>query len=665
MALARRSGQRFSASIWPGFVDAMTALLLVLMFVLSIFMIVQFMLRETITGQESELNQLSQELASLATTLGLERARVEALQGDVATRDAALTAADEDAARQAALISSLRGQIASGEDALRTAQQQISGFEAQVAALIVERNSAQARGDDLSQSLAAAEAARSAVEAEKTSLEQALASARTEIDAQSETARLAAARREALEALVAELKTDLSNEAARAAGLENDLSAEEKARLAETAAAQALRERLKGAETELTAMTLALEQQRRKAEETLTLLAGAQAAEKDLNARLAAALATASELENRVEAGASAAREAARLSQELATAQAELDALGAARSEAVVARDTLAARAEVAERDLEALRAQVADDEREIATLRAEVEALRADVGDAAAVREKLAAALAEKLAAQQRAEVALSEADRRDALLAAANSELKNKEVASAESQRKLALLNEQVSALRAQLGSLQSLIDLASERDAEAKIQIDALGSQLNVALARAAAEERRRAELEAAERKRLEEAQKNLEQYRSEFFGRLRDVVGNTEGVRVEGDRFVFSSEVLFDPGQARLSEEGRHEIEKVTEILARLASEIPPEIDWIIRVDGHTDDRPLSGLGQFADNWELSQGRALSVVRFMSEQLGVPPNRLSANGFGEYQPLDPADTPEARARNRRIELKLTER
>ena len=124
-------------------------------------------------------------------------------------------------------------------------------------------------------------------------------------------------------------------------------------------------------------------------------------------------------------------------------------------------------------------------------------------------------------------------------------------------------------------------------------------------------------------------------------------------------------MFSSEVLFPPAQAALSAEGRQEIQKVTEILQRLAAEIPPEIDWIIRVDGHTDDTPLSGFGEFADNWELSQARALSVVRFMSQQLGVPPSRLSANGFGEYQPIDTADTPEARARNRRIELKLTER
>jgi len=175
----------------------------------------------------------------------------------------------------------------------------------------------------------------------------------------------------------------------------------------------------------------------------------------------------------------------------------------------------------------------------------------------------------------------------------------------------------------------------------------------------------EERRRAELEAAERARLEAETKNLEQYRSEFFGRLRALLGNQEGVRIEGDRFVFSSEVLFPPGAATLSADGRGEIAKVAGILRNIAADIPPEIDWVIRVDGHTDNQPLSGLGEFADNWELSQARALSVVKYMINFLGIAPERLAANGFGQYQPVASGNTEAARAQNRRIELKLTER
>jgi len=142
-------------------------------------------------------------------------------------------------------------------------------------------------------------------------------------------------------------------------------------------------------------------------------------------------------------------------------------------------------------------------------------------------------------------------------------------------------------------------------------------------------------------------------------------LRDLLGNQEGVRIDGDRFVFSSEVLFPPGGADLSVEGELEIAKVANILRSVAKEIPPEIDWVIRVDGHTDDTPLINHPKYADNWELSQGRALSVVRYMVDHLAIPPNRLSANGFGEFQPINTADTPEARAQNRRIELKLTEK
>ena len=138
----------------------------------------------------------------------------------------------------------------------------------------------------------------------------------------------------------------------------------------------------------------------------------------------------------------------------------------------------------------------------------------------------------------------------------------------------------------------------------------------------------------------------------------------MLGSREGVRIEGDRFVFSSEVLFPPGGAALSVAGRQQIANVADILTEVSADIPDEINWVIRVDGHTDDVPLSGFGEFFDNWELSQARALSVVRYMINFLDIPPDRLAANGFGQYQPVNTADTPEARAQNRRIELKLTE-
>ena len=142
-------------------------------------------------------------------------------------------------------------------------------------------------------------------------------------------------------------------------------------------------------------------------------------------------------------------------------------------------------------------------------------------------------------------------------------------------------------------------------------------------------------------------------------------MRDLLGNRQGVQIVGDRFVFSSEVLFPPGGAEMSGEGVAQIARVASLLQDVADQIPPEIDWVLQVDGHTDNIPIRNNPEFADNWELSQARALSVVRLLSEQMGLPPSRLSANGFGEYQPIDTANTREARAKNRRIELKFTEK
>jgi chemotaxis protein MotB len=558
MALSRRSSNRFQNAIWPGFVDAMTGILLVLMFVLSIFMVIQFTLRETITGQESELDVLSGEMAALAATLGLERERTATLSAD-------LDEANAQAARQASQIANLIAERDAQDQALAQAQERITGFEAQVAGLLSDQRQALDRISGL-------EAAQDQLLSEQEALNLALAQARDEIDAGTEAARLAAARREALESLVTDLETVRDENAAQISTLEAE-------RLADAAAAEALRERLENADAELTAMTLNLERQRREAEETLTLLAAARAT------------------------------------------QAELDAL----------------RAE-----------QLTENE---------------------ALMQELAEARATIARMEDRQ---TTEAERQADLLAIANTALSEQEAVTAESQRQVAVLNEQILELRNQVGNLQSLLNLAEDADRAAQVQIETLGAQLNTALARVVAEERQRIALEEAERIRLEEEAarllaeaENLERFRSDFFGQLREVLEGQDRVRIEGDRFVFSSEVLFDAGRADLSPQGRAEIANVAGILNDIADDIPEGIDWIIRVDGHTDDTPIGSGSRFADNWELSQARALSVVRFMAEELGIPPTRLAANGFGEYQPLNPADTAEARAQNRRIELKLTER
>jgi len=659
MALSRRSGARFQASIWPGFVDAMTGLLLVLMFVLSIFMIVQFVLTERITGQETQLDQLSGEIQALARALGREQQTNAALQDEIGVLGETLS----DAEAQIASLLAVRDAQAT---ALNVAQAQISSFEAQVASLIAQRDDALQAVSGLQTSNAALEAAQAELLNERETLNLALATARSEIDAQAEAARLAAARREALDALVADLQAETAAAQAQVETLSADLqgardalSEEEAARIAEAAAAELLRARLQNADAELTAMTLALEAQRRDEEETLTLLAAARAAEADLDARLAAALLEVNQLATRAEEGAAAR-----------------DAIEALESQ----QEILAARLAEVLADLEEAEATAALEAAARAAAEAQSAALSQDADDQArALREQLAAALAAQRAAEVLANDRLSDADQRAVLLAQAQDALSAEEEISARARRQAELLNQQVAALRAQLGDLQALLDDARERDAVQQVQLESLGSELNTALARVAAEERRRAELEEAERIRLEaeaarlaeeaarltEETKDLAQYRSEFFGRLRDVLGNQEGVQIAGDRFIFSSEVLFEPARADLSSEGQFEVAKVAQILSGVVDEIPPEIDWIIRVDGHTDNLPLSGNGLYADNWELSQARALSVVRYMVSALGIPPERLAANGFGEYQPVALGDTADARAQNRRIELKFTER
>lgn len=571
MALAqRRNG--IQASIWPGFVDAMTALLLVLMFVLTIFMVVQAVLRETITGQENELNELGAEVGALSAALGLATSQRDDLRVE---------------------LGSLRATLSQAEDDIDARDARIRDFEAQVAALLVQQSQTQAQ-------ITALQGENAQILSDKEALDLALAAARDEISAGEQAARLAAARREALEALIADLRAEntettalLSQTEQALTDAQQELSDAEIARIADAQAAAALRARLEAAQDELTATTLALEAKRQEAEDTLTVLAATQETRDDLNARLAQALL-----------------------------------------------------------DLEQTDA-------ELGALQDRVDA------DAGSVQAELSALLAAKLAAENEAALRLTEAQQRAALLAEANEELSVFEAQSAEDQRKITLLNQQIGELRSQLSSLQGILDAAAEADAQADIQIQTLGQNLNAALARAATEERKRRRLEEAERKRLEAEAVDLAKYRSDFFAQLRDLLDGQDGVRIEGDRFVFSSEVLFAQGQADLSADGEAEIAKVARILRDIAGDIPDGIDWVIRVDGHTDDIPLSGLGEFRNNWELSQARALSVVLYMVNFLGLPPDRLAANGFGQYQPVNPADTDAARAQNRRIELKLTEK
>ncbi|MTD98693.1 peptidoglycan -binding protein [Paracoccus sp. YIM 132242] len=552
MALRRAaSGHRFSANIWPGFVDALATLLMVLVFVLTIFTVMQSVLREQITDQDDTIAEQGQTIAGQTQTISAQEQRLEQLGQQVSALGQALTASEDrgadlqgqladaeaEARDRAARIARLSSQLESSQGELAQARSRLTDFEAEVAALMAARAADQQQAQaQLAQQQSRASAA-----------ELAVAAARREIDAQAEQARLAAARRDALEAVTADLRQQTQAAEAKAGALQAQLTEAEAARLTDAEAARALRERLERADTELTAMTLSLEESRKRAEETLTLLAAAEAA--------------------RDEATAQAAR--------------------------------------------------------------------------------------------------SLTEAERQAALLATAEKALSDQTALSDEGQRRVALLNEQVASLTAQLGSLQALLDAAGDEQRQAELRVESLGQQLNAALLRAAEETDRRLTLEEQARQRAEEEAKDLARYRSEFFGRLSEILSGREGVQVVGDRFVFQSEVLFPPGATTLSPEGRDQVARVARMLSEIADDIPPEIDWIIRVDGHTDSTQLSGTGRYRDNWELSQARALAVVRYMTDELGFPANRLAATGFADTRPVTPGTTPEALSANRRIELKLTER
>jgi len=227
------------------------------------------------------------------------------------------------------------------------------------------------------------------------------------------------------------------------------------------------------------------------------------------------------------------------------------------------------------------------------------------------------------------------------DALVASQQETITAEQELSQEARDEVSLLNLQIVALRKQLQEVAGALAAAEQDKAEQAAEITDLGERLNLALARQVNE---------------------LERYRSEFFGRVKEALGENPDVRVTGDRFVFQSELLFPSGEAALNPAGRAQLERLGESLLQVAELIPEEIDWVLRIDGHTDPQPLRSGHRYASNWELSTARALSVVEFLAS-LGLPPERMVAAGFGEHRPAAAGDDAAANRRNRRIEIKLT--
>lgn len=292
----------------------------------------------------------------------------------------------------------------------------------------------------------------------------------------------------------------------------------------------------------------------------------------------------------------------------------------------------MVAKLKLSEEQIEKLTATVAEKEQEVGDLRdrsKELEARLADESDKTLLAQKDIEDRDIRLAELQ-------------TLYLQTQDKLAEEEELSAAAQAQVAQLTTQLNALRAELAKLNQALEASEARDIEQQAQIADLGKRLNQALAQKVQE---------------------LQQYRSEFFGKLRQVLRNRPGISIVGDRFVFQSEVLFDAGKAELGPEGRDDMAKFAATLLNIAKEIPDDIDWILRVDGHTDSQPIR-TARFPSNWELSMARALSVTKFLISQ-GIPPNRLAPTGFGEFQPIDDRDDEIGFLRNRRIELKLTER
>ncbi|WP_240048253.1 peptidoglycan -binding protein [Crenalkalicoccus roseus] len=349
------------------------------------------------------------------------------------------------------------------------------------------------------------------------------------------------------------------------------------------------------------------------------------------------------------ETGRGLAAEQAARQQAEARAAALGEELARSRGEAETARLELAgvsrrlaeaqAELEAAQRRLAAMREEMAALDRQV---RADRETIEARLSEIARLSEQVRALTALRDQLERQAGEALARAEAEGEARRAAEAEAREAVRLGESARAQVALLTRQIEELRRQLARIAAALEASEAAAQEKDAQIASLGQRLNAALAA-----------------RVEE----LQRYRSDFFGRLRDVLGERPEVRIVGDRFVFQSEVLFPPASAELSSRGEQQIRDLARVLREIAAQIPPDVPWILRVDGHADRTPIRS-PRFASNWELSSARAIAVAQLLIQE-GLPPSRVAAAAFGEHQPLDPADTPEAYARNRRIELRLTDR
>lgn len=290
------------------------------------------------------------------------------------------------------------------------------------------------------------------------------------------------------------------------------------------------------------------------------------------------------------------------------------------------------------------LETSLADLESRLSASLARAASLEADLADTEAERsrlaENLAAEAARLVAVSEQLEARTTALEQARTRLAGTEEDLAAERVLSAEAADQVTALRDDIRALREQLSAISQALALAESTVETQRLEIADLGNRLNVAMA-----------------ERVQE----LERYRSDFFGRLRELLKGIQQIEIDGDRFRFQSELFFASGSAEVGAEGRIALTQLAEIILEVSQRIPEDVRWVLQVEGHTDSRPIA-TERFPSNWELSAARATNIVHYLIEQ-GVPANRLAAAGFGEHQPVDPAETPEAFARNRRIELRLT--
>ncbi|MEZ5936125.1 MAG: peptidoglycan -binding protein [Alphaproteobacteria bacterium] len=614
MIRSRRDHRQSSADIWPGFVDALSTLLLVIIFLLVVFVLGQFFLNQLLEGKDSKLLSLEQAIAELTDQLGLEQDANAELRRSVAQLTADLQSANADREDSSASLAEIEAERDDYRDRLITLEEDKKLLAETLAQLRQDLSETGNLEDDLvranqlrAELEAELEAAKKTIEADKETVEARLAEL---VQLRRDIETLKGVRKD-LELDVAEMTT-LLREADKA---KTEAAAQIERLTALLSAAQEERDRLKGQVAELDQS----ETERKSLEERI--------------AELNALLSTSQDSQAEQEA-------------EIQKLQAALDDVRAAK-----------------ERD----DGELAERERRIAELAAELEAAkdRPDISEASyeELQRSRAALLAElsqvrdrasqlegRLASEQdRTLLAQRELEKRAVRLAELlRSVGETTEEASAQRERaddavnQIELLNRQINELRTQLASLEEALDLERGRVEAQKVTIADLGSKLNVALAG-----------------KVEE----LSRFRSEFFGRLRQILGNRSGIRVVGDRFVFQSEILFPSASADLEPSGADELRALAQSLKEISAEIPSELPWVLQINGHTDRRPIS-TPEFPSNWELSAARATIVGKFLISQ-GIPPERIAVAGFAQYQPLDEHNDEIAYRRNRRIEVKLTTR